>query len=217
MAFYGRIKSRRLPPSRVHLIEEFFPRVSFGSEEEEIVPADLFPQKAKIFLEIGYGAGEHLLSMAKENPDAGFLGVEPFLNGVGKVLSALKEANLSNILLSRTDGAVILERLAPDSIDCCFLLFPDPWNKRAHFKRRFVNEKNCKEIYRVLKPDGNFFTATDHQGYANHIETVLTSSELSLQVCPKGHLAGNFTRYEAKAISTGKKVQYFKATKQVRR
>lgn len=213
MVLHGRRKLRRLSNLRLHLIENLLPQVRFDSREGEICPSSLFPEAEEIFLEIGFGSGEHMISMATSSPRTGFLGVEPLLNGIGRVLSQMTRYNIHNLLLSSADGEETVRRLTSESINRCFILFPDPWNKRAHFKRRFINEKNCQEIHRILKPGGSLFLATDHENYAKHMIRVLEGSLLNLKTHSSRHLQGDLTRYEKKAIDKGKQIYYMEADK----
>ena len=101
-------------------------------------PAVLLPGFDRYVLEIGFGASEHLIGQAKANPDTGFLGIEPFLNGVAKALRGIEEHSLSNVRVKRSDARDELSRMPDASFDTVFLLFPDPWPKARHAKRRFV-------------------------------------------------------------------------------
>ena len=117
-------------------------------------------------LEIGFGGGEHLLHAARENPAIGFIGVEPFESGLAKAATVIGREALKNIRLYDEDAAPLLDWLPPASLARVDLLFPDPWPKKRHWKRRFVNAANLDRIARVLRADGIFRFATDIDDYA---------------------------------------------------
>ena len=124
-------------------------------------PYGLFdPAPRDVWLEIGFGGGEHLIARAQAHPDIGFIGCEPFINGVAKLLGRIEALNLANIRVHDDDARAVIDRLTPASVGCVFLLYPDPWPKKRHHKRRFVNAENLSALARILRPGGTFLFAT---------------------------------------------------------
>jgi tRNA (guanine-N7-)-methyltransferase len=127
----------------------------------------LFPfEPREIWLEIGFGSGEHLLGQAKANPDVGFVGCEPFLNGVAAALSGIEREKLSNVRLRRGDGQALVESAPEAFFSRVFILYPDPWPKRRHHKRRVVSEATIEALARVMRPGAELRFATDVDDYA---------------------------------------------------
>ena len=126
-------------------------------------PTTLFPGLPKLALEIGFGGGEHLAAQAAAHPDTGFIGAEPFLNGVAKLAALVKD--LPNVAIHHGDARDVLDALADASLDKAYLLFPDPWHKLRHNKRRFVSQKNLAQLARTLKPGAVFRVASDIPDY----------------------------------------------------
>ncbi|MCF6321273.1 MAG: tRNA (guanine(46)-N(7))-methyltransferase TrmB [Rhizobiaceae bacterium] len=168
-AFFGRRIAKPLKRSQVKLFEELLPRLKLDLSNP--APADLrqlFTHKTdEIILEIGFGGGEHLVQRAVEKPASGYIGCEPFINGMGKILSAIDKNNLTNICLHDEDATPLLDWLPTASIDRVVLLYPDPWPKKRHWKRRFVNRNNLTQIARILKPGSEFHFASDIEHYVN--------------------------------------------------
>lgn len=161
---YGRIKARTLKPNQERLLAELLPRLALPAGP--INPAALFPKAQAAVLEIGFGAGEHLIGQAQQRPDWGFIGVEPFLNGVAACLRGQEAAGLANVRLVQGDARDLLARLPEASLARVYVLFPDPWPKTRHWKRRLLQAESLAEIARVLRPGGEFFFATDWAHYA---------------------------------------------------
>jgi len=162
---YGRIKARALKPRQAALIETLLPRIAVPDGPIDL--ATLFPHAAGgVTLEIGFGAGEHLVRRASESPDAGFIGVEPFLNGVGACLAKIDEAGLANVRLHAGDARDVLAQLPTGALDMVYILFPDPWPKARHHKRRLIQPTFLAELARVMKPGAEARFATDWADYA---------------------------------------------------
>lgn len=161
---YGRIKARPLKPSQERALASLAHR--FALPGGPLAPEALFPDSKARVLEIGFGAGEHLLTRAAAQPDWGFLGVEPFLNGMASCLRDLEGAGLGNVRVHRGDAREVMGRCADGSFACVYMLFPDPWPKTRHWKRRLVQRESLAEIARVLIPGGEFRFATDWADYA---------------------------------------------------
>lgn len=164
---FGRRRTKRLQGVRRERLEKGLPGVEIAPGEGVLDPATLFPFAPRaVWLEIGFGGGEHLAGVASQNLDVGFLGCEPFMDGVSKLLAAMEENNLSNIRVWPEDSRQLLARLPGQSLEKVFILFPDPWPKQRHHKRRLVNTALLDELARVMKPGGLLTLATDHADYA---------------------------------------------------
>jgi tRNA (guanine-N7-)-methyltransferase len=181
-------------------------------------PSDLralFPVPVDaVRLEIGFGGGEHMLAEATRSPDIGFIGVEPFVNGMAKAVSAIAETGARNIRLHDGDAALLLDWLPPASLVGVDLLYPDPWPKKRHFKRRFVSDENLDRIARALKPGGLFRVASDIESYIDWtLLHVLKRSDLAWTAERADDWRKPFpgwpgTRYEAKAVAAGRMPAY---------
>lgn len=119
----------------------------------------------ELVLEIGFGGGEHLLAQAAHNPDTLFIGVEPYINGVAKCLAGIDKQKLANIRLNTDDARLLVKELPDACLDSVFILFPDPWPKTRHNKRRLVNQETLAMIARAHKKGGRLLIATDHEDY----------------------------------------------------
>jgi tRNA (guanine-N7-)-methyltransferase len=172
---------------------------------------ELFPLTPdRVHLEIGFGGGEHLLAQAERHPNTGFIGAEPFLNGMAKALAAIEAKKLTNVRLHFDDAIVLLDWLPPAELECVELIYPDPWPKRRHWKRRFVQARSVAEIARVLRVGGEFRFVTDVADYAAWTLALLARSRLLEWTA---QCAGDWqrpwpdycgTRYEAKAKREGR-------------
>lgn len=170
----------------------------------------------RIVAEIGFGGGEHLVHQAASNPDIGYIGIEPFVNSMAKALREIESRGLKNIKLYDEDAVEILDWLPPSSLDHVDLLYPDPWPKMRHWKRRFVNEKNLDRLARVLKPGATFHFASDIDSYVNwtlnHCSRHLSFNWIanSAQDWREPYKNWIRTRYEAKAIREGRAPCYLR-------
>jgi tRNA (guanine-N7-)-methyltransferase len=216
-AFFGRRKGHALRPRQTALFETLLPRVAIDTDTE--APADLrtlFPVDVnEVRLEIGFGGGEHLLAQAVEHPRVGFIGSDAFVNAVAKVLAGIQERELGNLRLHSADAAHLMDWLPPSAISRLDLLYPDPWPKKRHWKRRFVQDASVRQIARVLRPGGEFRFATDIPGYAAWtLERVLRSPDFiwtaeKADDWRKPWPGFGGTRYEAKAMREGRVPAYF--------
>ena len=216
-AFYGRRKGKRLRPGQEQRLEGLLPtlRVALPERGAFLNPPDLFPVPVgEVWLEIGFGGGEHLAAQAEANPRVGIIGCEPFVNGVVKLLRAVDERSLRNVRVWDEDATALLAALPDASLARVYLLYPDPWPKRRQRKRRFVADASLAEIARVLKPGGLFRFATDIDDYAGW--TLVRAAR-----CPglrwTAERADDWrtpfpgwpgTRYEAKAKAAGRRPSY---------
>jgi len=168
-AFFGRRKGHKLRPRQAGLFETLLPRLAIDLKSPAPAElASLFPDQpvAAVCLEIGFGGGEAMLAAAKAHPQTGFLGVEPFVNGMAKALAAIETEGLRNIRLHFDDAVNLIAWLPASSLRRIDLIHPDPWPKRRHWKRRFVQDEMVEQLARILRPGGEFRFVTDVADYA---------------------------------------------------
>jgi tRNA (guanine-N7-)-methyltransferase len=215
-ALFGRRKGHRHRAQQASLLETLLPRLQLDLSTP--APADLrtlFPAAAAVHLEIGFGGGERLIGEAQANPTIGFIGCEPFINGMAKALAAIEARGLGNIRLHHGDAADLLGWLPSGSLARIELMYPDPWPKRRHWKRRFVQDGTLAVIARVLAPGGQFRFATDWADYAAWtLERSLRAPGLvwTAERADDWRLPWpdfSATRYEAKARREGRPSSYF--------
>jgi len=173
----------------------------------------------RVFLEIGFGAADHLLHLARTFPDTLIIGAEPFLNGVAKACAAIDAEGISNLRLHGGDVRDILDGLPDASLDRLYILFPDPWPKARHRKRRLIQEDTIVEFARLLKPGGEWHFASDITDY---VDWVLTRAARSSHFIWHPATAQNFlayppdwpgTKYEKKAVTEGRIPHFFTFTR----
>lgn len=167
-AFFGRRKGHKLRPHQAQLIDELLPQLAIDLQKP--APAELhrlFSSPVdEVQLEIGFGGGEWMIAQAQERPQTGFIGVEPFVNGMAKALAAIENHRLSNIRLHFDDAISLIAWLPEKSLTRIDLIHPDPWPKRRHWKRRFVQDDMVARLARILRPGGEFRFVTDIADYA---------------------------------------------------
>ena len=163
--FHGRRHGRRLRPGRQRLLDELLPRLALPTGDDPLDPASLFGRPVTaVWLEIGFGAGEHLAWQAAAHPDIGLIGCEPFVNGVAALLARIEAAGeglADRIRLWPDAAAPLIARLPAGSIDRVFVLFPDPWPKRRHGHRRFIQPAMLDRLAAVMRPGAELRLATD--------------------------------------------------------
>jgi tRNA (guanine-N7-)-methyltransferase len=215
-AFFGRRKGHPLKPRQAALFDTLLPRVALDLTKP--APADLrvlFAGVDDVRLEIGFGGAEHLIREAQAHPHVGFIGTDAFINGVAKALVAIDENKLDNIRLHCGDASELIDWLPDAALSRVDLLYPDPWPKRRHWKRRFIQDDSLKQLARILKPGGELRFATDIADYAAYaLARVLRSPDFMWTAqaasdwrLPWQGFAG--TRYEAKAKREGRVPAYF--------
>jgi tRNA (guanine-N7-)-methyltransferase len=211
-AFFGRRQGKPLRAHQSDLMASLLPHLALDLSQS--APADLKSlfsvPVADVRLEIGFGGAEHLIAQARANPSIGFVGIEMFVNGMAKALASIEEHNLQNVRLHHGDAADLIAWLPDGALTRIDMLYPDPWPKRRHWKRRFINEKNIESIARILSPGGEFRFASDWPNYASWALRRILQSPLLLWTAecaddwrkPWPDFSG--TRYEAKAKREGR-------------
>ena len=215
-AFFGRRKGHPLRSRQAGLFDTLLPRLSL--DQSRPAPADLCtlftPPVDAVRLEIGFGGGEHLIAQAERHPEIGFIGCEPFVNGMAKALAAVDARRLENIRLHHADATELLDWLPAASLARIDLLYPDPWPKRRHWKRRFVSDAMIDKAARLLRPGGEFRFASD---WANYAEWTLLRFLRSPRFEWTAERADDWrqpwagfepTRYEQKAVREGRRSCY---------
>jgi tRNA (guanine-N7-)-methyltransferase len=213
-AFFGRRKGPALRPHQAQLLQTLLPQLSLDLNQP-FKPEEVFSWRPKtLCLEIGFGGGEHLLAQAQTAPEVGFIGCEPFTNGMAKALAAISATGISNVRLHFGDAVELLAWLPADSLARIDLLYPDPWPKRRHWKRRFVQPVRIAEFARILRPGGEFRFASDWPPYVAWTLALISRSEAFEWTAERpadwrspwpGYQR---TRYEAKAIREGRRPCY---------
>jgi tRNA (guanine-N7-)-methyltransferase len=214
--FFGRRIGHPLRARQAELFSSLLPRLALDlSAPAPNDLASLFPTLVEdVRLEIGFGGAEHLIAQAQAHPRTGFIGCEPFVNGMAKALVAIDELRLANIRLHHGDAVELFAWLPPHSLTRVDLLYPDPWPKRRHWKRRFVSDENVAALARVIASGGEFRFATDWANYAEwtlarlfRTRDFIWTSERA-DDWRKPWLGYSQTRYEAKAVREGRAPTY---------
>jgi tRNA (guanine-N7-)-methyltransferase len=215
---YGRRQGHKLRLGQSALVEELLPRISVP-ETGALDARTLFGDDRPLQVEIGFGAGEHLAGQAAATPDTGFIGCEPFLNGVVGALGHVRDGDLTNVRIHMGDALEVVERLPDASLDRLYLLHPDPWRKARHAKRRMVNHGPLDLICAKLKPGGMFRLGTDDPTYCRWSMMIMNARR---DFVWQARTPNDFltrpddwpeTRYERKARRQGREVWYFEYLK----
>jgi tRNA (guanine-N7-)-methyltransferase len=221
---YGRSVGKPLRKGQQALVDTLLPRIAVPGEGP-VTAERLFGHQCPLHFEIGFGGGEHMAARADMLPDHGFIGAEPFLNGVAQALTHLDGDNgahppIGNVRLHHGDALEVLARVPDGALSFVYLLHPDPWPKARHAKRRMMNDGPVRLIAAKLKPGGEFRFGTDHPVYLRHALMVMRRFRDDFDwLCEK---PGDFlkrpggwpeTRYEAKARAQGHEVWYFRFRK----
>lgn len=215
--FYGRRRGHKLRPGLQRLVDERLPalRIAPPGDGGTVDVRGLFPQPpATLHLEIGFGGGEHLARQAASHPEDGFVGCEPFLNGVATLLREVESQGLANIRIFDEDARLLLPRLPEAAFATVHLLYNDPWPKTRHHRRRLVQPEVLDAFARVLADGGRFLFASDHAGYVAwtlrhacaHPAFEWTARRARDWRTPPDGWVG--TRYEEKALAKGIRPSY---------
>jgi tRNA (guanine-N7-)-methyltransferase len=213
---YGRRRGRRLSERKEKLLKELLPRLrlDFGPPAPNVLK-DLFPIPVReVWLEIGFGAGEHLLWQADRHENVGFIGCEPFVNGVTSLLGAIEARGHANIRIHDGDARDVLAWLPERSLGRIFVLFPDPWPKKRQLKRRLLSSETVSRLARVLAPGGELRFASDSGDYAASALLMLSRGGAFDWLAERSSDWRSRpddwpeTRYERKALSEGRKPAY---------
>ena len=214
--FFGRRHGKALRARQAESLAVLLPRYAIDLDTPPPAQLEtLFPGPVdKVCIEIGFGGGEHLLHRIRSEPRTGFIGVEPFVNGMAKLLSAIEGEPPDNLLVHNDEAAGVLDWLPDHSIAGLDLLYPDPWPKRRHWKRRFVSAENLDRMARILRPGALFRMASDIDHYVNwtllrvtrHPAFEWTAASAADWREPFPGWPG--TRYEAKALAEGRRGTY---------
>ncbi len=204
---FGRRQGSPLSPRQQRLIEEVLPRVRIPEsavfEEAKQLTALFSGQLTRFHLEIGFGGAEHLIWQAQRDLDTGFIGCEPFINGVVKALTAIEELNLENIRVYDHDARDFLDALPPSCMDKIYVLFPDPWPKKRHQKRRIINQKSLNQLARVIKPGARLSFASDIPDYISWTKDHIAQND-KFEMIDVEPVERPQTRYEQKAVRQGR-------------
>jgi tRNA (guanine-N7-)-methyltransferase len=210
--FYGRRLGRPLRLRKTALMDTLLPKLTLAVPGQGgLNLASIFLHKpTQFWLEIGFGGGEHLAAQAVRNPEIGFLGCEPFRNGIASLLDHIEARQIPNIRIYADDARHVLDALPDASLDRCFVLFADPWPKARHAKRRFIGVENIPRLSRVLKPNAELRLATDDAQLAEwmteHMRASMDFAEVFHTSSPPTDWVP--TRYEHKAIKVGRMPVY---------
>ena len=165
---YGRIKSRNLKPRQAEILARRSDDVSLPDPEVgPIDPKSIAPNAAETWLEIGFGGGEHMVEQARRSPQTLVIGAEPFFNGFASAVRHIEETGVDNVRVLQGDARALLAALPDASLTRVFILFPDPWPKARHHKRRLVQDEVIAELSRTVRPGGRLRFATDWADYAD--------------------------------------------------
>lgn len=233
--FFGRRKGRVVRKAKSFLLENMLPQLRI-LEAEDFNREQMFGGlKKEICLEIGFGDGQHIYGQAKNNPDVGYVGVEVFQNGVANLLSLISKIregdnlpekidalgyDVNNIRIYDDDVRKLFDKIPDGFFDKIYLLFPDPWPKKKHASRRFVNPENLKHLARILKKGGLFRVATDHPIYKRHVLRTMHECKDFVwnakcgndwKCAPKDWVK---TKYQEKAIREGRRPIWFNYVKE---
>ena len=209
--FYGRIKGKALNAAQDRYLDEDLPRLSVAgitfeeNPERDLLDIHQLAGGRPLWLEVGFGGGEHLVHQALHNPGVQFLGVEPYVNGVAMLLGKMRNAGVANIKLHMGDARNLMDVLPDGSVSKAFLLYPDPWPKMRHHRRRFVTQEHLIPLSKCLKPGAEFRVATDIEDYVRQtLQEVPRAGFEWLAEGPEDWRApwGDWiaTRYEQKAV-----------------
>ena len=215
--YYGRRIAKRLSPSLNDIFIKNFKNFSLDEEILKNLNSDqyqsltLSSEFKKNIIEIGFGDGKHLFDLAHANKDIHFIGCEVFINGLGKVLKKIIDNNITNISLCGLNCLYLLENVENSSIDKIFIINPDPWEKKRHFKRRLINKEFIALMYKKIKNGGKVIVTTDSSSYFLSILEIIKSEEIDFEetvqkMLDKGDELYDISKYQKKGIEKGRKI-----------
>ena len=176
--FYGRRKGRSLRAGIQNLVDDLLPKITVTGEAGLIDPAEVFDEaNRELWLEIGFGAGEHLAWQASHHRNVNIIGCEPYINGVARLLADIRDEKLTNVRICPDDARPLLDALPDQSISRAFVLFGDPWPKKRHNNRRMIGPENLTRLARILKDGALLRIASDHGEYVRWIIRHLSQDE----------------------------------------
>ena len=221
---YGRRRGRKLRTGKRRLMAKMLPQLAIDLDAALKCPNDLFdPRPDRLWLEIGFGTGEHLAAQARAHPDIGLIGCEVFLNGIASLIETIDREALQNVRIFADDAHILLDALPDSSIERCFILFPDPWPKRRHHRRRFITSSNLDSLARILSDGAQLRLASDDRDYVRWM-LFHTLGHGAFEWTARGpadwqHRSGDWpaTRYEAKALARGNDCSYLRFRRRSRR
>ncbi len=218
-SLFGRRQGRTLGDMRQSALDDVLPKIKLPESklkpDHSTNPNEFFDKSHKQYwLEIGFGHGEHVSALMRQNPDTGYLAAEAFVNGMSAFLHDIKDDRLDNIRAIMDDAMIIARSLAPNSLDGIYLLNPDPWHKKRHHKRRIINQKNLDIFAKILKSGGKLIMTSDVENVSewmcahasNHPEFIWQAGcKDDWQIPPDDWIT---TRYEIKGAKGAKKMVY---------
>ena len=216
---HGRKKLYKLSDEKKSLLDDVLPKFIIDIDNNGHLSN--FSQEQDVFLEIGFGYGEHTAFQAYSNPNIGIIGAEPFLNGITNLLKIIVKENIKNIKIYNHDAITLIESIKSETISRIYILVPDPWPKSRHNKRRIINESSIKEYSRILKKDGKIIIATDSKDYQHWILLYMQKSKLFEWLVHDTNdwrarlLKGPLTKYENKSIKSNNKPVYLMFKKNI--
>lgn len=209
---YGRRQGRPIKSTKQNLLDELLPTISVDliDTEQRIDPQIYFDRPANVWMEVGFGGGEHLAQLAHKHPEINFIGCEPFLNGVASLLDHIHELKLTNVRIFQGNAIDLLKMLKSECLSRFYLMFADPWPKKRHHKRRFVQDHILDLVISKLHLNTELRLATDHEDYQQWMLSHLKKrTDLAESFCSFDKPQGwPNTRYEAKALQEGRKPLY---------
>jgi tRNA (guanine-N7-)-methyltransferase len=222
--FHGRRVGRRLHHGRRHAISHLLPQFEIKCTDEtpakSLKPAQFFSEPYQEFwFEIGFGNGEHLLNQALRHPDIGFIGCEPFMNGVSNLLVEMEKAKVKNIRIFPNDARILMRALTDQSLGRCFILHSDPWPKTRHHKRRFIQNETVKRLAELLQANAELRVSSDDPSLAAWSLTKIhanRSFKWTAQSAADWRIRAEDwyeTRYETKGLADGRPPFYLKFIK----
>lgn len=211
--FFGRRKTKPLSPLQQSFYQKAENELFFDYTQFSFFQNLFTDNTKKLILEIGFGGGEHLVHQAKINPDINYIGIDAFVNGVSKIVRSIYQENIKNIRISDGDALDVLKYIPENGLDGIYLLYPDPWPKKRHRHRRFIQKDTAQMIEKILKPNGFFRFASDIPAYIEWVMTNMThhtNAYIDLKQNPDTSFENWIsTRYEQKALREDRTPAYY--------